>query len=130
MRRAFRLQKSADFDRVRQEGRKYHNHLLVLFVAPNQLDRTRFGFVVGKKRGKAVVRNKLKRRLREAARLKLAAGRIKPGYDVVVIPRSAAVMADYRALDAALEDLLARASLLVNGEGVTFSASSQETEKP
>ncbi len=129
MRKAFRLQKSADFERVRQEGKKYRNRLLVLFVAPNHLGRTRFGFVVGKKRGKAVVRNKLKRRLREAARLKLAAGRVKPGYDVVVIPRSEAVTADYHALDAALEDLLYRAHLLV-GERRGAPASSQEAQAP
>ncbi len=87
----------------------------MVFVAPNGRECTRFGFVVGKKRGKAVVRNKLKRRLREAARLKLAAGRVRPGYDVVVIPRAEAVKADYHALDEALEEALRRAGVLVNG---------------
>ncbi|MDQ7030571.1 MAG: ribonuclease P protein component [Ardenticatenia bacterium] len=127
MRRTFRLRSSADFQVVRRKGKKYRNRLLVVFVAPNGRTHTRFGFVVGKKRGKAVVRNKLKRRLREAARLKLAAGRVRPGYDVVIIPRGEATRVDYHALDEALEEVLARAHVLVNSSDLAAKAAQTDS---
>ncbi len=64
--------------------------------------------------GKAVRRNRVKRLLREATRLRLA--RIAPGWDVVIIARGAAANADFWKIGVALEHLLASAGLLTNGE--------------
>lgn len=64
--------------------------------------------------GKAVRRNRVKRLLREATRLRLA--RIAPGWDVVIIARGAAANADFWKIGAALEHLLASAGLLTDGE--------------
>src|SRR3972149_3415174 len=54
-----------DFDTVFQEGHVLANRLLVLRTAPNQLPHNRSVFVTGKRLGKAVVRNRVRRRLRE-----------------------------------------------------------------
>jgi ribonuclease P protein component len=69
MRRSLRLRANTDFQRVRQDGRSVANPYLVLLQRRNTEGNTRFGFAVGKKIGGAVVRNRLKRRLREHVRL-------------------------------------------------------------
>lgn len=111
--RQHRLREGEAFRRVRREGAQYRNRWIVVLVAPNGSNRTRFGFIVGRRRGTAVVRNTIKRRLREAARLLIAEDKIKPGYDVVIIARAAAVEADFHTLRAALCDLLSDAGLFL-----------------
>ena len=79
-----RLKKKKDFERVFRRGRGLKDGFLSLKFAKNNLGLTRFGFVVGQKVShKAVIRNKVKRRLRELVRVKL--GNIKKGFDVAVV---------------------------------------------
>ncbi len=79
-----RLKKKRDFEYVFKQGRGLKEGFLSLKFAKNNLEVTRFGFVVGQKVSrKAVVRNKVKRRLRELAKVKLE--NIKKGLDVVVV---------------------------------------------
>ena len=62
-----RLSRSGDFDRVYREGESRANRFLVLYSFPRQSSgQPRLGLSVGRKVGGAVVRNKVKRRLREA----------------------------------------------------------------
>lgn len=112
MRRSLRLRANSDFQRVRRVGKSVANPLLVLLVAPNPEGNSRFGFAVGKKVGGAVVRNKIKRRLRERTRLYWQEQRIKSGQDVVIIARDRTREADYATLSNALTDLLRRSGLL------------------
>ena len=68
------------------------------------------GIVVGKRIGPAVVRNRVKRLLREAARARL--GCLPPGYDIVLIARQEAAGARLGDITAALDVLLQRERLL------------------
>ena len=108
MRREQRLRKSRDFALVRREGRSWPGRLLVLAARPNGLDLTRFGFSVSKRVGNAVTRNRVKRRLREAARL----SDVGPGWDILLIARAGAGSADYHELERSMTNLFKRAKLL------------------
>jgi len=108
--RAHRLTKSGDYARVRRQGQSRAHPLLILVVAPNGGETTRVGIIAGKKIGTAVVRNRVKRLLREAARARL--NRLPPGYDVVLIARQEAAGARLGDLTAALDVLLQRERLL------------------
>lgn len=82
---------------------------MVLAFLRNELDHSRFGFVVSKRLGKAVQRNKLKRRMREAIRLHLE--QIKPGFDVVLIARQPINLAGYADIERSMKILLEKAGL-------------------
>jgi len=84
-----RLKQRAEFLRVASKGRKAAVHGLVLQVLPRGDDApARVGFTVTKKVGNAVVRNRTKRRLREAVRLLLREEPVQ-GMDLVLIGRDA-----------------------------------------
>ena len=89
----------------------YANGLLVLYARRNRTDRNRIGITSGKKLGHAVVRNRIRRRLREVYRLNEAA--FQPGWDIVIVARSKAVTADFTALTAAYLSLAKKAGVLV-----------------
>lgn len=84
------------------------NRLLVLRVSSNGLDRSRFCFVASKRVGNSVVRNRLKRRLREVVRQ----AECEPGWDAIIIARRGAGDADYGKLERAAQNLLRRTSLV------------------
>lgn len=108
MQREQRLTGQRSFNLIHREGRGRANRLLVMKSISNGLDRSRFGFVAGKRIGTAVLRNKVKRRLRAAIRLTP----VQSGWDVLFIARRQAVNADYNHLKWAAEELLTRARLL------------------
>lgn len=110
MRRAHRLRRPADFQRVRAMRRSWGHPLLVLYVAPNDGQATRLGISVGKRVGKAVVRNQVKRRVREAVRHRYAD--LLPGHDLVFIARAPAADAAWPDLRDAADELLRRARVL------------------
>jgi ribonuclease P protein component len=110
MRKDRRLRKSREFAAVRREGKSWSDRLLVLIALPNDMDITRFGFSVGKRIGNAVARNRVKRRLREAARLT----EIQEGWDLVVIARKEASSADFHRLRSSMTRLFKRAGVLAN----------------
>jgi ribonuclease P protein component len=81
-----RLKRRSEFLRVAAQGRKAAVHGLVLQALLTGAPGTRVGFTVTKKVGHAVIRNRTRRRLKEAARL-LLRERAVVGYDLVLIGR-------------------------------------------
>ena len=93
------LKKNSDFRRLYAKGKSAVTPCLVLYVRHNRLGENRVGYTVSAKLGHAVVRNRVRRRLREIYRLN--APRLRQGYDLVVVARARAVGAPYRTLDTA-----------------------------
>ena len=109
MQRQFRLRRSADFERMRAEGRTWRHPLLTLSVAPNQLDHNRYGFIASRRLGGAVVRNRTRRVLREIVRA--ASPALAPGFDIILIARDEIVRHPYSKIREALEVLFRRVGL-------------------
>jgi ribonuclease P protein component len=127
-RRESRLRSSQDFQRVRRRGRRQQGQWLTLAYArradaPRPPDASeesdgaqvkaapaRIGFSVSKRVGSAVIRNRVKRRLREAIRRRL--WKTQPGWDMILIARPEAANAEYAELADEVHDLLRRARLL------------------
>ena len=99
------------FQRMRR-GRAGHAKLLSLRWRGNRETCVRVGIVVSKKVGNAVVRNRVRRRLREALRALTTEGEVAKTFDLVVIARPVAAEADYWQLKGALTRALDKGKLL------------------
>jgi ribonuclease P protein component len=84
--RELRLRRGSDIDRVRSKGRSWSSRLLVLAILPNELEHNRYGFVVGKRVGGSVERNRAKRLMREAIRHRHP--ELSQGHDLLLIARN------------------------------------------
>ena len=104
------LSRPQDFAAFQARGTsRSHTYLAARFLRTD-LETTRFGLATGRKLGGAVVRNRVRRRLREA--LRVMAPSFQPGWDVLIIARPAVVEADHDALVGALRRLLGRGGVL------------------
>jgi ribonuclease P protein component len=114
-----RLSRSGDFDRVYRDGRSHANRFLVVYSFPRAGgEEPRLGISVGRKVGGAVVRNQVKRMLRDAF---WACGDSLPdGHDFVIVarPEMAAVASDRGAtgVEEELRGVLASAGIEGNGK--------------
>jgi ribonuclease P protein component len=102
------LRRRADFDRVFQHGRHNSARLLAVRSIPNEGELSRYAFAISKRVGNAVVRNRVRRRLREVLRL----SPVREGFDIVITVRTDAATASFWDLKAELAMLLKRARLL------------------
>ncbi|MCX6005530.1 MAG: ribonuclease P protein component [Chloroflexi bacterium] len=102
------LTRRAQYLAVYESGKAYASYILVIKMLPNNLETTRVGFSVTKEIGKAVIRNRTKRLLKEIVRVV----DIKTGWDIVFIARRKIVEADYHQLYKAITELLKRADLM------------------
>jgi len=111
LKKEFRIRKRKEFDLIFTKGRKIKTRFLLIIFLKNSLSLSRFGFIVSSKVSKkAVVRNKIKRRLREIIRLNLS--RIKSGYDFIIIASPFAKEVDFQNLKEDLEKALSKNKLL------------------
>ena len=86
------------------------NSIMVLYARKNRTGTTRVGITVSKKLGHAVVRNRVRRRLREVYRLNEA--KFQPGWDIVVVARSRCISASFQDIVSAYLALAAKAGIL------------------
>lgn len=105
-----KLKHNRNFQDVYKAGRSIANKMAVLYVVPAEAGKGRIGFAAGKRLGCAVVRNRVKRLLREAYRLNQ--NRIRQDFDLILVGRQRAVGADYATVAKAVLDLCSRARIL------------------
>src|SRR5271163_4471844 len=102
--REARLVRRGDFDAVYRAGKRRSSSHFTVFFRANQLPVSRFGFSIKKALGGAVVRNRIRRRIREIVRCHRA--EIPAGWDVVIHPKSSVARAEFVALTADLVRML------------------------
>ena len=104
------LKDNRQFRRLYQRGKSVADRNLVLYCRPNGTRENLLGLTVSAKLGHAVVRNRLRRRLRECYRLHET--EFCRGYHMVIVARSHAVKASYAELESSLLKLAAKQNLL------------------
>lgn len=105
------LRKNKNFQAVYRAGKSYANRQLVLYVLPGKTGERRVGFAAGKRLGKAVVRNRVKRLLREAYRLNQH--RLSSGVDLILVGRQPIIAERLPAVVAAFLQICGRAGIVV-----------------
>ena len=106
-----RLTQSAEFEQVKRNGRVYRGQLVVLSIVPaNDATPFRAGFITSRALGRAVVRNRVRRRLREIVRKHQR--EVVNGIWMVIIARASAARASYEQLEVEWLRLAKRASIL------------------
>ena len=98
------LKKNQDFQMVYKKGKSVAGKHMVLFVLKNNRAKNRLGISASKKVGKAVVRNRCRRRLKEAYRL--IESDMLEGYDIVILPRAPIIEADFAEIKSGMRHLL------------------------
>ena len=102
------MRRRADFDRVFQHGRHNSARLMAVRSIANEGPLTRYAFAIPKRVGNAVVRNKIRRRLREVLRLLP----LSEGFDIVISVRPPAAEATFLMLKTELIMLLKRSRIV------------------
>jgi len=106
-----KLSKTSEFKKVFSEGRRIEGKNLIIFILKNDYNFNRPGIIIKKETGKAVVRNKIRRRLREAFRL--INKKLSPGYDIIVLAKNNIRKSDYFEICYDLESLLYKEKLFL-----------------
>lgn len=117
------LKKNHEFRRLYSKGKSSGNATLVVYCRKNRLGYNRFGITVSNKIGNAVVRNKIRRRLREIYRLTEPS--LRRGWDIVVVARHRSREADYWQLSRAFKGNLKRLELFVKDSKKPMGGDSQ-----
>ncbi|MBR0040231.1 MAG: ribonuclease P protein component [Oscillospiraceae bacterium] len=104
------LKKNSDFRRLYAKGKSCANRCLAVYCRRSGRGVNRMGYTVSARLGGAVVRNRVRRRLREIARL--SAPELKTGWDIVVVARMRAVEASYAELESAYRDACRKLGLM------------------
>jgi len=94
------LRNTRQFNQVYKRGKSVVTKHVVMYSVKNGLDENQVGFSVSKKVGKAVVRNRVKRLMKESFRLN--AEKIVDGYDIVFVARVRLKDSNYRDVEKAM----------------------------
>ena len=115
MKHTVSLKQNHEFRRLYSKGKSAVSPTMVLYCRRNGRRESRLGLTTGTKLGHAVVRNKVRRRLREIYRLH--EHELTPGYDIVVVARVKAVYAKYAQLEKSFLSLADKLGLRKKAEG-------------
>lgn len=110
MKKTVSIRENKDFKKLYYRGKSVANDCLVVYYRRNGSPLCRLGLTVSAKVGKAVVRNRVRRLIRESYRL--MEERVLPGFDIVVVARGRAAEADYKTVSSSLEKAFAKSGLI------------------
>lgn len=105
----YRLKKNVEFRVVYKRGKSFSNNLLILYIYKSNRSFNKLGISVSKKVGKSVIRNRIKRLIKESVRL--SSDNIKLGYNIVFIARNASNNKNYKDIDNSVKQLIKKAGL-------------------
>lgn len=108
----FKLTKNEEFRVVYRRGKSFSNELLVLYIYKNKRDYHRLGISVSKKVGKSVVRNRVKRLIKESYRLN--SHKLKEGFDFIFIARVASNGKSFKNIESSFINLCKKAGIYIN----------------
>ena len=114
----FRLHLKKDFEAIIRNAHRVQGEGMVIWWRPSSYPgaRTRLGIVVSRKLGGAVVRNRVKRLLRESFRLNRE--KLNPGTDLIVSPRSSEILADLSSAQRPLLALCGKAGIVNSSDNL------------
>lgn len=108
----YRLKRNKDFESTFKKGKAFNGRFLFLKLRRNNLEISRFGFVIGKKASKkSTVRNRVKRLLREVIEARLK--KVKPGFDIVILVKPKIITKSYQEIEKDVGELLEKAKLYI-----------------
>lgn len=110
MEKKYRIRKNMEFKNIYKLGKNYWNRNLILYVKKNGLDETRVGYTITKKIGNAVIRNKLRRKMKEIYRLNFH--NIRQGYDLIFIAKKSIKDIPYKELEGSMIHIMSIAKVL------------------
>ena len=110
MKRCYSLKRNKEFRRVYRQGKSAGSHILVLIHQSSRKPDVKIGLSVSKRIGSAVVRNRVKRRLREAVTPLLP--EIAPGCRLIFIARSPILDASFKEIESTVRRLVRKVGLL------------------
>ena len=113
-----RLKKNKDFNKILKKGKRFNEEILSLIILKNELKYTRTGLMVDKKISKkAVIRNKIKRRIYSLIRNKLS--NIKNGFDVLIITKPEIKEKNFFEINKIIDKILKKARIIKYEENNT-----------
>ena len=104
------LKENFQFRRLYRRGKSEAGPFVAVYCQRNGMDINRLGITTGGKLGKAIVRNRIRRRIKEAYRL--SGKQMKRGYDIVVVARHRSVKTDYHHIESDLLNCLKKLGIM------------------
>ncbi|SEF98057.1 ribonuclease P protein component [Caloramator fervidus] len=113
MKKEERIRKNKHFRLIYSRGKSYSDDILVVYIFKNKSNINRLGISVSKKIGKSVVRNRVKRLIREAFRVNK--DKFKVGYDIIFVARSKSAKSNFHEIEKSIFNVLKKAGILKEG---------------
>ena len=114
------IKKDSDFRRIYQKSKSFADRNLVIYYMNNNVGKSRIGISISKKVGKANVRNRIRRYIKESYRLNIDS-KIKRGYDIVFIARVNSSNSDYKAIEKSIKYITKKANVIKKDGGTNES---------